>query len=101
MGLAMMPTQTAGMNAIPRELTGRGTALNSTIKQVSGSFGIAILTTILGHRQAFHAARDSGMKQVAVAAINDTLLVATLVCFVGIVVAIFIKNKTATKTLEH
>ncbi|HEY8889235.1 MAG TPA: MFS transporter, partial [Clostridium sp.] len=94
MGLAIMPTQTAGMNAIPRELTGRGTALNSTVKQVSGSFGIAILTTILGHREAFHAVRDSGIKQVAVAAINDTLLVATLVCFVGIVVAFFIKNKT-------
>ena len=94
MGLAIMPTQTAGMNAIPRELTGRGTALNSTIKQVSGSFGIAILTTILGRREAFYAVSDSGMKQVAVSAINDTLLVATLVCFVGIVVAFFIKNKT-------
>jgi len=94
MGLAIMPTQTAGMNAIPKELTGRGTALNSTIKQVSGSFGIAILTTILGDREAFYAVRDSGINQVAVAAINDTLLVATLICFVGIVVAFFIKNKT-------
>lgn len=138
MGLAMMPMQTAGMNAIPRELSGRGTALNSTIRQVSGSFGIAILTTILGHRQAFHTVRYSEilnltspnviqgenavagtliqkgltaaqaksgvmmeiytqlMKQVMIAAINDTLLVASIICFGGILIAFFIKGKSAS-----
>jgi EmrB/QacA subfamily drug resistance transporter len=95
MGLAMMPAQTAGMNAIPRELSGRATALNSTIKQISGSFGIAILTTILGHREVFYRARYSQMKLVAIAAIDDTLLVAALICFVGILVAFFIRSKTA------
>lgn len=93
MGLAIMPTQTAGMNAIPRELSGRGTALNSTVKQVAGSFGISILTTILGHREAFYTAKHFAMKQVAVSAINDTLLVATVACFVGIIVSFFIKSK--------
>jgi len=95
MGLAIIPAQTAGMNTIPRELSGRATALNSTIKQISGSFGIAILTTILGHRQVFYAVRYSEIKQVAVAAIDDTLLVAALICFAGIFVAFFIRNKTA------
>jgi hypothetical protein len=33
------------------------------------------------------------MKQVAVSAINDTLLVATLACFVGIFVSFFIRSK--------
>ena len=53
-GLAMMPMQTEGMNSVPQELTARATALNTTIRQVAGSLGIAILTTILQSRQAFH-----------------------------------------------
>lgn len=145
MGLAMMPIQTAGMNAIPREFSGRGSALNNTIKQVSGSFGIAMLTTILEHRQAFHTVRYSEilnltspnviqgensvagmliqkgltasqaksgvmmqiytqlMKQVAITSINDTLLVASIICFAGIFIAFFIKSKsesTRTKKIE-
>lgn len=137
MGLAMMPMQTAGMNALPRELSGRASALSSTIKQVSGSFGIAMLSTILSHRQAFHTVKYSEMlnltssnviqgensvvgtlihkgltvaqaksgamaqiytqlmKQVAVTSIDDTLLVASIICFAGVFVAFFIKNKDA------
>lgn len=53
-GLAMMPMQTAGMNSVPTNMTARATALNTTIRQVSGSLGIAVLTTILQHRQTFH-----------------------------------------------
>jgi len=94
MGLSIMPAQTAGMNAIPRELSGRATALNSTVKQVAGSFGIAILTTVLVHREAFYKVKYSDIKQVTVAAIDDTLLVAALVCLAGIFVAFFIKSKT-------
>lgn len=53
-GLAMMPMQTAGMNSVPQNMMSRATALSTTIRQVSGSLGIAILTTILQTRQAFH-----------------------------------------------
>lgn len=56
-GLAMMPMQTEGMNSVPREMTARATALNSTIRQVAGSLGIAVLTTVLQTRQAFHNVR--------------------------------------------
>ncbi|HEX3016114.1 MAG TPA: DHA2 family efflux MFS transporter permease subunit, partial [Desulfobacteria bacterium] len=56
MGLCMMPSQTAGMNSIPPAEVGRASALNNTIRQASGSFGIAVLTTIMQNRQAFHAA---------------------------------------------
>ena len=59
MGMAMMPAQAAGMNSIPKEKSGRATALNNTLRQVSASFGIAILTTIFQHREVFHTARIS------------------------------------------
>jgi EmrB/QacA subfamily drug resistance transporter len=56
-GLCMMPTQTSGMNAIPLNLTGRASALSGTIRQVVGSIGIAVISTIVQHRMTFHEVR--------------------------------------------
>lgn len=56
MGLSMMPVTTAGMNTVPPHLVGKASALSNVVRQVSASFGIAILTTILQKREAFHFA---------------------------------------------
>ncbi len=56
MGLSMMPVTTAGMNTVPPHLIGRASALSNVIRQVSSSLGIAMLTTIMQHRQVFHFA---------------------------------------------
>ncbi|HZK55694.1 MAG TPA: DHA2 family efflux MFS transporter permease subunit [Desulfosporosinus sp.] len=56
-GLCMMPTQTSGMNAIPIHLTGRASALSSTIRQAVGAMGIAIISTIVQSRMTFHEVR--------------------------------------------
>ena len=137
MGLSMMPVQTAGMNAIPPALIGRASALNNTIRQVNGSLGIAVLTTILSHRQTFHAARlneiinpnsplaaqtqamlqgvlaQAGlnplqakmavmaqifgqiMKQSMASALDDTFLVAGLICLVGVPLSLLIRKTGA------
>jgi EmrB/QacA subfamily drug resistance transporter len=57
MALAMGPAQTAALAVIPPELVGRASALTNIISRVSGSFGIAVLTSILNRRQALHGAR--------------------------------------------
>lgn len=135
-GLAMMPMQTEGLNSIPRELTARATALSTTIRQVSGSLGIAVLTTVLQNRQAFHtvlfsqslntgspgfvkaqavlqgAAALKGispldakkllflkiysqlMKFSTITAMNDTFIVATAICVVGVLIAFLIRRKS-------
>jgi EmrB/QacA subfamily drug resistance transporter len=54
MGLSMMPVTTVGMNTVPTALIGRASALSNVIRQVSSSFGIAMFTTIMQHRQVFH-----------------------------------------------
>lgn len=59
MGLAMMPVTTAGMNTVPMNQIARASALNNVIRQVAGSFGIAILTATMQNRQVFHYARLS------------------------------------------
>jgi len=57
MGFSMMPLNTAGMNALPQHLVGRASALNNVIRQVSGSLGVAIITTIVQNREALHIVR--------------------------------------------
>lgn len=56
MALTMMPATTAALNTVPLPKIGRATALSNCIRQVAGSFGIAIFTTLLQQRQLFHAA---------------------------------------------
>ena len=56
MGLSMIPMTTAGMNTIHPAEVGRASALNNVCRQVAASFGIAILTTVMQSRQAFHFA---------------------------------------------
>ncbi|WP_081364135.1 DHA2 family efflux MFS transporter permease subunit [Neomoorella thermoacetica] len=55
MSFASMPAQTAALAGLPPELVGQASAMTNIINRVSGSFGIAILTSILNHRTALHA----------------------------------------------
>ncbi len=55
-GLCMMPLTTVGMNALPNEHVGRASSLSNVIRQVMGSFGIAVLTAIMSQRTVFHTA---------------------------------------------
>ncbi|MFZ5596164.1 MAG: DHA2 family efflux MFS transporter permease subunit [Bacillota bacterium] len=59
MGMAMMPMTTAGMNTVPLKDVSRASALSNVCRQVGASFGVAVLTTVMQTRQAFHMARLS------------------------------------------
>jgi EmrB/QacA subfamily drug resistance transporter len=54
--LLMMPVMTAGMNQLPRELNSHGTAMANTLRQISGSLGISLITTVYTNRTTFHYA---------------------------------------------
>lgn len=54
LGLCMMPATNAGMSVVPTKLVGRASSLNNVIRQVSSSFGVAIITTLLTGRETFH-----------------------------------------------
>jgi EmrB/QacA subfamily drug resistance transporter len=59
MAFANMPAQTAALADIPTELVGRASAITNIIRNVSSSFGLAVLTSLLTTRQAFHVAHYS------------------------------------------
>ncbi|CAH2213549.1 DHA2 family efflux MFS transporter permease subunit [Tepidibacter aestuarii] len=53
LGLAMMPISTAGMNAVPKQLIGKASALSNTIRQISGALSVTIMTTLIQNRFNF------------------------------------------------
>lgn len=74
MGLSMMPAMNAGLSVVPTNLIGRASALSNLVRQVSGSFGVAIVTTLLTERQTYHLATSANaitpQNSVAMQAIN-------------------------------
>lgn len=56
MSLLMMPVMTAGMNQLPQHLNSHGTAMSNTLRQISGSIGTSLITTIYTNRTTFHYA---------------------------------------------
>lgn len=135
LGLFMMPVTVAGMNTVPFNKIARASAMNNAIRQVSGSFGIAMLTTIMQNRQIFHlnhmaeyinttslsAQKITGslqslftlhgsvivtaktqslavvsqlvQRQAYIFSFDDAFLVTALLCFVGLIPALLIKEK--------
>src|SRR5215831_18940582 len=56
MGMVMMPSMTAGLNAVPLPLMSRASSMSNVMRQVFGAFGTAIVVTVLQLRQTFHTA---------------------------------------------
>ena len=58
-GLAFMfvPLATVSFSFMPRAQTGNGTGLFNLMRNIGGSFGIAMVTTALARRAQFHQAR--------------------------------------------
>lgn len=51
-----MPLNTAGLNALPRQLGTHGTAVNNTVRQIAGAIGTAVVITIYTTQATSHAA---------------------------------------------
>ncbi len=54
LGFLMSPLQTTVMVAVPVQRAAQGSGLMQIIRQLGGSFGVAILSTILTRREKFH-----------------------------------------------
>lgn len=51
-----MPLNTAGLNALPKELGTHGTAVSNTIRQIAGAIGTAVVITIYTNQATSHGA---------------------------------------------
>jgi EmrB/QacA subfamily drug resistance transporter len=114
MSMVNMPVTTNGLNQLPARFYPHGTAMNSTLQQVSGAIGTALLVTVMSTRTVTHGKElaASAMKHVtghptaaAIAAmkqqiqmnamlegINDAFYVSVFIAGLAFVLAFFIKR---------
>ncbi|WP_052158869.1 MDR family MFS transporter [Halobacillus sp. BBL2006] len=92
--MVMMPVTTAGLNQLPQRLIAHGTAMNNTMRQVSGAVGTALLVTVMTT-----SARPSEGVSGFVHGVNVSFIVAGITAIIGLVLSFFIKNpKRAEQT---
>ena len=107
-----MPLNTAGLNALPRELGSHGSAVNNTIRQLSGAIGTAVVITVYTMQATSHASELS-MENENITAIEPEALASILgssdayvfmlaLSFVAFIIACFMpkKAKAAIKKSE-
>ncbi|WP_201714014.1 MDR family MFS transporter [Rossellomorea arthrocnemi] len=85
--MVMMPVTTAGLNQLDRSLIPHGTAMNNTMRQVSGAVGTALLVTVMT-TSADPARGLEGM----IHGVNVSFIVAGLTAIAGLVLSFFIRS---------
>lgn len=114
--MVMMPVMTNGLNQLPMSLNPHGTAMNSTLQQVSGAIGSALLLTIMNKRMETVGARlaeqamasgntptsPEGIEafklqlahQAMLEGINFSFFISTIIAAVALFLAFFIQRVT-------
>ncbi len=114
MSMIMMPIMTNGMNQLPARSTPHGTAMNSTLSQVSGAIGSSLLITIMSNRRNSEMAHlteeamsatgtqmsDSAMAEMqmqlyskaTLEGINFSFLISTFILLATLILSFFIKR---------
>jgi EmrB/QacA subfamily drug resistance transporter len=121
MGLAMMPIMTAGLAAVPPALVPSGSAFNNVVQRTAASLGLAILAAVLTTTSAQFMSDRSGLvtsgtdipslgngangqfygmyyayrqtsNQVFVTAIDNVMIIVTVVTLIGLSLALFLRS---------
>lgn len=92
-GLACLftPGFTTALNPLPPHLYSHGSATLTTLQQVAGAAGTALLVTVLTARATSAAATGAGPAAAQGAGLQTAFAVATAISAVGIVLALFLR----------
>lgn len=102
---AMMPSSNAAMEQIPRTLTGHATSINNWVRNVFGSFAIALFTSVLSSKTVTHSKELAvgGMTDKAqigshafTMSVNDVYLLATFIVLAALPLSLFIRKLSIT-----
>jgi MFS transporter, DHA2 family, multidrug resistance protein len=72
MGLVFTPLTTLGLMTIPREKMAQASGISNTVRQIGGSLGVALLSTVLTARVNFHSQMYGGAVQSGSQAFQNT-----------------------------
>ncbi|HKY59325.1 MAG TPA: DHA2 family efflux MFS transporter permease subunit [Aeromicrobium sp.] len=129
MGLAMMPIMTGGLAAVPAALVPSGSAFNNVVQRVSAGLGLAILGAILSTANAQFLADRAGLtadgtpipslgpgetgqmlggyvaytriaNEAFVDALDNVMIITTVVTAVGLVLALFLRTGAKDHSLD-
>ncbi|MBK3495140.1 multidrug efflux MFS transporter [Viridibacillus sp. YIM B01967] len=96
--LVMMPTQTHGLNQLPKELYPHGTAIFSTLQQVAGAIGTALFISKMSSGQTDYLTQSENPNDPAeivaalTAGFDDAFKLGFIIVLLAIVVSLFIKR---------
>lgn len=101
-GLALLftPIFATGLNQLPRSLHAHGSAIFSTLQQVAGAVGTALLVTLMttGTEAYLHTAKnptDSGVRQAALTSgLHTAFAVACGIALLGLILALFLRRSS-------
>ncbi|QDQ03027.1 DHA2 family efflux MFS transporter permease subunit [Lysinibacillus fusiformis] len=105
-----MPLNTASLNSLPRTLVTHGTAVNNTLRQISGAIGTAVVITIFSTQTTNHV--ESLLKETPNASLeairtlasilgsSDAYYFMTILAVIAFVLTLFMPSKNKVKQLS-
>jgi len=101
-GLAMLftPIFATGMNQLPRNLYSHGSAIASTLQQLAGAIGTALLVTVMSIRSAAYlqsvttGATPEIQRDALTAGLHTSFMVATGIALLAVIFSLFIRRSS-------
>ncbi|WP_051189048.1 MDR family MFS transporter [Halalkalibacillus halophilus] len=85
--MVMMPATTAGLNELPERLISHGSAMNNTLRQMSGAISTALMVTIM----VTLAVPSEGVAG-ELRGVNASFFLAGIICIIGLGLAIYMEH---------
>ncbi|MDQ0271649.1 DHA2 family efflux MFS transporter permease subunit [Cytobacillus purgationiresistens] len=95
--MIMMPSQTNGLNQLPKQNYPDGSAIMNTLSQIAGAIGTAVAVSIMAAGQAGYIAAASSnnpnvMPEALTAGVQNAFLFAFIASIIGLIVSFFVKR---------
>jgi len=97
--MIMMPSTTAGLNQLSYRLIPHGSAMTNTMRQVAASIGTALLITIMTATALATGSNETVLGQIH--GVNMAFYAATVLSFIGLFLAFFVKDSTPQDIKEQ
>ena len=96
--MIMMPSQTNGLNQLPRQYYPDGAAVMNTLQQIAGAIGTAVAVSIMSAGQASYLATAAdptnplAVSEALTAGVQNAFMFALIASIIGLVVSFFVKR---------
>jgi DHA2 family multidrug resistance protein len=102
LGLSMMPTTVAALLTLPNRMAAEASSLRTLSRQVSGSLGVAVLSTVIATRLAGIPRPPTAPADIATgqSAYNVVFAIAASSCVLALIASIGLPGGAATRRLQ-